>query len=165
MKDVSIMIDDVKFNLRAGIMITCNDEVLVEVNPNLDFVTLPGGRVHALENTKETLIREMTEEMNFELPDTIKLRGIIENFFEFDEKKYHELYFLYKYDIKNDSKLYSDNMINEDSKKTYFKWVKKNELDRVNLLPSILREWALSDGFDQATINDLPIKGKSKINK
>ena len=155
MKDVSVMIEDVKFNLRAGLMITCNDEVLVEVNPEIDFVTLPGGRIHTLENTKEGLFREIKEEMNYELPDDIKLRGIIENFFEYDTKKYHELYFLYKYDINTDNKLYVDDLKNEDSNKSYFKWVKKSELDQVNLLPKILREWSLTDGFDQEIINDL----------
>jgi len=155
MRDVSVMIDDVKFNLRAGLMISCDDEVLVEVNPDIDFVTFPGGRVHTLESTKEGLKREIIEEMNYDLPDDIRLRGLIENFFEYDEKKYHELYFLYKYEIDRNNKLYSNSLKNEDSEKSYYKWVKKTDLDNVNLLPVILRDWALTDGFDHEIINDL----------
>ena len=155
MKDVSIMIDNVKFNYRAGLMIECEDEILVEVNPDIDFVTLPGGRIHTLETSVDGLKREIKEELNYELSDTIKLRGIIENFFGFEEKRYHELYFLYKYKIEKDNSLYSDSLKNDDRDKNYFKWVKKSELDKVNLLPKVLRIWANSEGFDQEFINDL----------
>ena len=40
MKDVSVMIDNVKFNYRAGLIVKCGNEILVELNPDIDFVTL-----------------------------------------------------------------------------------------------------------------------------
>lgn len=97
MKDVSIMIDNVKFNYRAGLIIECGNKILVEVNPDIDFVTLPGGRVKTLESSKEGLKREIKEELDFSIKEKdLCLRGIIENFFEFDNKKYHELFFCTK---------------------------------------------------------------------
>ena len=149
MKDVSVMIEDVKFNYRAGLIIECEDEIIVEVNPEIDFVTLPGGRIKTMETSKEGLRREIQEELDYLLKDEeINLRGIIENFFEYDNKKYHELYFLYKMKINDDNKLYKNELINQDNKKTYFKWVKKDDLTKENLLPEITRQWSKTDGFD-----------------
>lgn len=153
MNDVSIMIENVKFNYRAGLIIECGEEILVEVNPKIDFVTLPGGRVKTMETSKEGLRREIKEELHYSLKDKeYNLRGIIENFFEYDNKKYHELYFLYKIKIDRDHKLYKNGLINQDSKTTYFKWVKKSELAKVNLLPKVLRTWSKTDGFDTAVL-------------
>lgn len=153
MKDVSVMIDNVKFNYRVGLIIECGNEILVEVNPDIDFVTLPGGRVKTLESSKEGLKREIKEELDFSIKEKdLCLRGIIENFFEFDNKKYHELFFLYKITIDKEHKLYGREIVNKDSEKSYFKWVKKSDLTKVNLLPKILRTWAKTDGFDTAII-------------
>ena len=149
MKDITIMIGDVKFNYRAGLIIECGNEILVEVNPDIDFVTIPGGRVKTMETAKEGLKREIKEELNYTIKDKeCNLRGIIENFFEYDGNKYHELYFVYKIKIDSNHKLYGNELINNDSDKTYFKWVKKSELNKVNLLPKTLRALAKTDGFD-----------------
>ena len=53
--DLSIMVENVKFNYRAGLMITKNNKVLVECNPVYDFVTIPGGRVKTLESSIDAL--------------------------------------------------------------------------------------------------------------
>ncbi|MBQ6498153.1 MAG: NUDIX domain-containing protein [Bacilli bacterium] len=153
MKDVSIMIEDVKFNLRAGLMIECEDEILVEVNPEIDFVTLPGGRIKTMESAKEGLQREIYEELKYTVKDEeCTLRGIIENFFEYENKKYHEIYFLYKIKIDKNHILYNDSLVNQDSTNHYYKWVKKNNLTEENLLPEIVRTWAKTDGFDSAVL-------------
>lgn len=153
MKDVSVMIDNVKFNYRAGLIIECGNEILVEVNPDIDFVTLPGGRVKTMESSKEGLKREIKEELDYSIKEkNLCLRGIIENFFEFDNKKYHELFFLYKITINKAHKLYGKEIVNKDSEKSYFKWVKKSDLTKVNLLPKVLRTWVKTDGFDTTII-------------
>lgn len=153
MKDVSVMIDNVKFNYRAGLIIECGNEILVEVNPDIDFVTLPGGRVKTLESSKEGLKREIKEELDFSIKEKdLCLRGIIENFFEFDNKKNHELFFLYKITIDKEHKLYGREIVNKDSEKSYFKWVKKSDLTKANLLPKVLRTWVKTDGFDTTII-------------
>ena len=153
MKDVSVMIDNVKFNYRAGLIIECGNEILVEVNPDIDFVTLPAGRVKTMESSKEGLKREIKEELDYSIKEKdLCLRGIIENFFEFDNKKYHELFFLYKITIDKEHKLYGREIVNKDSEKSYFKWVKKSDLTKVNLLPKVLRTWVKTDGFDTTII-------------
>ena len=153
MKDISIMIDNIKFNYRVGLIIECDNKILIEVNPDVDFVTLPGGRVKTMESSFEGLKREINEELDFELnEDLCNLRGIIENFFEYDNKKYHELYILYKIVINNNHELYNDNLINKDSHNTSFKWINKNDLDKINLLPRVLIDWSKTDGFDSTVL-------------
>lgn len=156
MKDLSVMIDNVKFNYRAGLLIEKGNKVLVECNPAIDFVTLPGGRVQTLESSMDALKREIKEEMNIELDSgRIKMRALIENFFEMDEKKYHELYFLYKLKITSKDTEFKKDMKNIDSKASYYKWVKKEDLEKENLLPVVLRDLVMRNGFETVVINDL----------
>lgn len=156
MKDLSVMIDNVKFNYRAGLLIEKGNKVLVECNPAIDFVTLPGGRVQTLESSMDALKREIKEEMNIELDsERIKMRALIENFFEMDEKKYHELYFLYKLKITSKDTEFKKDMKNIDSKASYYKWVKKGDLEKENLLPVVLRDLVMRNGFETVVINDL----------
>ena len=71
-----------------------------------------------MESSKEGLKREIKEELDYSIKEkNLCLRGIIENFFEFDNKKYHELYFLYKITIDKEHKLYSKEIVNKDSEK------------------------------------------------
>ena len=156
MKDLSVMIDNVKFNYRAGLLIEKGNKVLVECNPAIDFVTLPGGRVQTLESSMDALKREIKEEMNIELDsERIKMRALIENFFEMDEKKYHELYFLYKLKVTSKDTEFKKDMKNIDSKASYYKWVEKEDLEKENLLPVVLRDLVMRNGFETVVINDL----------
>lgn len=156
MKDLSVMIDNVKFNYRAGLLIEKGNKVLVECNPAIDFVTLSGGRVQTLESSMDALKREIKEEMNIELDsERIKMRALIENFFEMDEKKYHELYFLYKLKVTSKDSEFKKDMKNIDSKASYYKWVKKEDLEKENLLPVVLRDLVMRNGFETVVINDL----------
>lgn len=156
MKDLSIMIDDVKFNYRVGLIIKRDDEVLVEVNPDYDFVVFPGGRVKTLENSIDALKRELGEEMQIDISnDKIDMKCLVENFFTLDEKTYHELYFLYKINVSKDDKRFGDDMINHDSVHSYYKWVKYDKLNEVNLLPVVLRNITEDDSFQRLIVNDL----------
>ena len=156
MKDLSIMIDNVKFNYRAGLLIEKNGKVLVECNPEIDFVTLPGGRVKTLESSFEALKREIYEEMQIKIKkEEVNMKAVIENFFEMDNKKYHELYFLYKIKVESGDTRFKEEMKNVDSKASYYKWVKKDKLAEVNLLPVVLREIVKKNKFESVVINDL----------
>ena len=152
--DLTIKLDNAVFNYRIGLMIQRGDSILVEVNPEIDFVVIPGGRVKVLENTLDALKREIKEEMNINVLDfEIKMKALIENFFEMNNKKYHELFILYKMNINEDDNIFTENMINHDSKANYYKWVKIKDLEKVNLLPESLRTLSSDDNF-QNIIND-----------
>ena len=154
--DLSVMVDGVKFNYRAGLLIRRGDKILVECNPEVDFVTIPGGRIKTLESSKEGLIRELSEEMKIAIKeDEIRIKALIENFFNFDDKNYHELYILYKLNVKEDDDRFSDDMINYDSKASYYKWVDRNRLKEANLLPVCVRNLKDDNSFEHLIVNDL----------
>lgn len=148
MSDLSIIIDGVKFNFRVGLLVKMKKQVLVECNQDYDFVVLPGGRVKTLESSEDALIREINEEMKIDLTNyNLEFIGADENFFELDNIKYHELYFIYKIEIDENNEDFKDGMINYDSKVNYYKWVDILDLKEVNLLPKSLINIINSNGI------------------
>ncbi len=156
MSDLSIIIDGVKFNFRVGLLVKKKKQVLVECNPDYDFVVLPGGRVKTLESSEDALIREINEEMKIDLTNyNLEFIGIDENFFELDNIKYHELYFIYKIEIDENNDNFKDGMINYDSKVNYYKWINILDLKEVNLLPKSLISIIDSNGIHHSIQKDL----------
>lgn len=156
MSDLSIIIDRVKFNFRVGLLVKKQKQVLVECNPDYDFVVLPGGRVKTLESSEDALIRKINEEMKIDLTNyNLEFIGVDENFFELDNIKYHELYFIYKIEIDENNDDFKDGMINYDSKVNYYKWVNILDLNEVNLLPKSLINIIDSNGIHHSIQKDL----------
>ena len=156
MSDLSIIIDGVKFNFRVGLLVKMKKQVLVECNQDYDFVVLPGGRVKTLESSDDALIREINEEMKIDLTKyNLEFIGIDENFFELDNIKYHELYFIYKIEIDENNEDFKDGMINYDSKVNYYKWVDILDLKEVNLFPKSLINIIDSNGIHHSIQKDL----------
>lgn len=153
MDDITIMVGNVKFNYRVGLIIKDEENVLVETNPNSNNVFVPGGRVKTLEDTKESLIREMTEEMgiNFKEED-LGLISVFENFFTHNNIKIHELFFAYK--LNNLDKYNINVTKNLDSDSNYYKWVNINDLNRVNLLPTKLIDVIKNNEFKHVVSKD-----------
>ena len=156
MSDLSIIIGGVKFNFRVGLLVKMKKQVLVECNQDYDFVVLPGGRVKTLESSEDALIREINEEMKIDLTNyNLEFIGADENFFELDNIKYHELYFIYKIEIDENNEDFKDGMINYDSKVNYYKWVDILDLKEVNLLPKSLINIIDSNGIHHSIQKDL----------
>ena len=157
MKDISMLVDEnIKYNFRVGLLLEREDEVFVEFNPKIDFTTLPGGRIKALESSKEGLRREMLEEMGIEINiNKLKMKSLLENFFEYNGVKYHEVYILYSLKVSKNDKKYYDNKKNIDSEQSYYRWIKKDKLKEVNLLPEVLIDIAKSKEFKNVIIKDI----------
>ena len=47
-----------------------------------------------------------------------------------------------------------EDMINYDSEKSYYKWVDKDKLDEVNLLPKPIRNISTNDEFESIIVKD-----------
>lgn len=102
MKNVSLYIDNVKLNFRVAIIPYHDGKAMLEKIDRNDFFILLGGRVQIGEDTKSAIVREMEEEIGAVVDEEkLELVYVCENFFIFDEKKVHELIFIYKYDIGN----------------------------------------------------------------
>lgn len=84
-----------RFNFRAVGVAVHHDKVLLHQAEGDSFWSLPGGRVEFGEAAEETLRREMREELGVDV-EVVRLLWLVENFFVYDGKNYHELspYFL-----------------------------------------------------------------------
>ena len=88
-------------NIRAGGIITHNGKILLHHNLNKDHYAILGGRMEIGESSEETVKREYKEELgkDVEIKEYI---ATIENFFEIEKKKYHEIMFIYKLEFVDD---------------------------------------------------------------
>lgn len=154
-KDLSTMIDDIKLNIRVGAIIKQHNKILIEKNNNENFSVIPGGRIKTLENSKDSLLREINEELGINLSnETFELTAIIENFFSFNRKQYHELYFVYKVELTKKYNL-QDGMINLDSKDSKYYFLNPEDFQKENILPTVLKEIVLTNKFNHYIVNNI----------
>ena len=138
--DLKVDIDNVRLNIRAGIIMRYNSEVLIEVSTVGANSTIPGGRVKIGETSLQTIKREAKEEMNFQLDtNKSKLIKVLENFFNIDGKDFHEIYFMYEY-ILNETEYKNLKNVgdNKDNDTTYFTFISKLDTEKYNVLPTAL---------------------------
>lgn len=93
--DLAIKMDDYKLNIRAAGVIIHNGKVLLHKKKSSDHCALLGGHVKIGENSQDTVKREMKEELGKEI-EIIGYISTVENFFELDGLKYHEIMFVHK---------------------------------------------------------------------
>ena len=156
MKDVSVMFDDIKFNYRVGLIIEKNNQIIIESSRVVDFSLIPGGRVKTLESTSQAMKREIKEEMGVDIEESeIVGKGLIQSFFKLDNKRYHELFFIYKLTLSNDDTRFDNVSDNLDSETNYYQWINKNTLEENNVLPNALKDIIDSNEFKNIIINEL----------
>ncbi len=87
-----------RFNFRIAGLGFRNGHVLVHRATHETFWTFPGGRAEIGETSAETLRREMLEEIGVEV--TVgRMLWMVENFFHYEERNYHEIGFYYLMEI------------------------------------------------------------------
>ena len=146
--------DGYVFSYRVAGVAIYDNKLLVHRSVIDDFWSLPGGRCEFLEISKDTLIREMKEEIGVEIR-IIRPLYFVENFFYFEGKNYHELSIFYLIEFPPDSKLVfekdefygKEHEIGFENDEGYgkeleliFKWVEINELEELRLYPLFLRK-------------------------
>ena len=83
-----------RFNYRIAGLGFRDGHVLVHRATHESFWTFPGGRAEIGETSEETLQREMVEELGAEV-EVGRLLWVVENFFDFEKRHWHELGFYY----------------------------------------------------------------------
>lgn len=141
--DLSIMINNIKLNIRVGVIFKYNDKVLVEVpKEHFNNSVIPGGRMKIGEYSIDAIKREIKEEMGIELIDNkLTLINTHEEMFNFSNTDYHEIFFIYKYNVDNND--YNELLKikdNKDNSNSYYKFINYNEFDKYNLLPLAIRD-------------------------
>ena len=142
--DIRISIELGEFKDRAcGIIIVDNKILTVKMNNN-NFYCLPGGHIELGEDSMTGVKREILEEVNFDV-EIEKLISIVENFYEKDNKKFHELGFYYILKPKDIAKVNLNDYVRFENDKGFkvrleFKWVNLNEINNINFKPQFLKE-------------------------
>jgi len=154
MQDVKITTAAGNFKFRVGGILICNDRVLVvEMNDNGHYC-LPGGHVELGEDTKTAVVREMGEELGYEVVDK-QLVAMIENFYYNPRKNnhFHELGYYYIVEPKDMAKCQLDSYMRMEQDKDHvtkldFKWVPLTDLASVDFRPKFLGEQLSQKNFN-----------------
>ena len=155
--DIKFVNDDgIKFNFRVAAIFKNGNKVLLQKNKKSgDYYSLIGGRVKFLEDTKKAMIREIKEEVGVNIKDDeLSLLEVVENFFVYDNTKFHELLFVYKVD--NESINNKDNFYTLDKDKNSInKWYDIDEAKNFDIRPSFAKHWFADTELNHNVINEL----------
>ena len=141
--DLSIMVGDYKLNIRVGVIFNYQGKTLIEIRKDrVGNSVIPGGRIKIGERSDDALIREIKEEMGIILKrNKLIYKSTIEEFFTFDNTKYHEIFFVYIYPVNDElyQKIISieDNL---DNHITEYIFVTYEEFEKCVLLPMKIRD-------------------------
>lgn len=152
--DLTIDLEEYRLNIRAAGVIIHDGKVLVHKNLNNKHYALIGGRVMIGESSEETVKREVFEELGKEV-QIRKYLTTIENFFEKENKKYHEILFLYQLEFVNEEDQKIQEVLDNVEGKEYLKymWLDLNHLEEYELLPKVTKELLMEGKFPNHKIN------------
>lgn len=138
---IHLQTDNITFNLRVVAVFIEGDYVLIHRAESEDFWTPPGGRAELGESTRETVAREMREELEVEV-EVGRLLWVVEYFFDTPERAYHEVDFYYQAHFPPGANItpatplfYGD----EEGLQLLFRWVRLDELEGLRLYPTFLK--------------------------
>ncbi|MGN1201146.1 MAG: NUDIX hydrolase [Candidatus Caccovivens sp.] len=143
--DIKIDNEEGKFKFRVcGILVCDNKYLVVKMNANT-FYCLPGGHVELDEDTDSAILREMREELGFD----VKIKNLIainQNFFKTKTgKPVHELGFYYVVEPVNKDDINKNDYEREELDKgkiqhLEFKWVSKQDLKEIDFKPAFVAD-------------------------
>lgn len=140
--DIQFKIDDIIFNCRAVAIIICDDKILFQKRKQDEFWALPGGKIRVGEMSKETITRELKEELGLVSFNVSDVATVSEYFFEFDKDKYHQFIFGHKVSVLNNEWILKKEEFAgiEEQENLEFRWFELNELETAPIKPDFLKE-------------------------
>jgi ADP-ribose pyrophosphatase YjhB (NUDIX family) len=129
-----------RFNYRIAGVAIHKGRVLVHRGEQDDFWALPGGRGEFMERATDTLRREMHEEIDV-VVGIGRLLWVVEDFFEFQERSFHELALYFLMTLPMDCPLLAQDRFYgvEERNRLIFEWHNLDELPALKLYPAFLR--------------------------
>ena len=121
--DLSILLDNVKLNIKVSVLLETPNGYIFEKD-KYGFYFPIGGRIKLNEDSVKAAKREVKEEIDLDLVDLL-YKGIIENFFMYDNVQYHELIIVYQ-----------ASLIENIDLPDCFYYIKKNEFNQKDIRPS-----------------------------
>lgn len=153
--DITIDVENYKLNVRAAGIIIHNNKILLHRNTNENHYALIGGRVEIGENSVDTVKREIKEELGKDVEITGYI-STIENFFEINGSKYHEIMFVHKIEFTNEEDRNIEYTMKNIEGKDYLKyeWIDLDEIDKYPLMPNIMKDILKEKKFPIHKIHD-----------
>ena len=141
--DIKLDTECGKFKFRVCGILKHKDKYLtVKINNN-SFYCLPGGHVELGEDTNEAVLREMQEELGYEIKIK-KLIAVNQNFFKTnDNKPFHEIGFYYIVEALhsknvNENDYFRDELDKGKIQHLDFKWFSLDELKEIDFRPGFI---------------------------
>ena len=136
---LSFVVGASRFNYRVAGIAVREGHVLVCREDEDDYVMLPGGRVEMGEPSPVALAREIAEELHT-TTEIGPLVFTVENFFERDAQRFHEIGLYYRIELPRDFPFRPDGVCLEtedEGHRLRFRWVAigGDGLREINLLP------------------------------
>ena len=140
-KDISYYNEDAKFkfNFRVAVIANKDNKILLQKCDKDPYYYLIGGRVSLGESTLTAVKREVYEETGIVVRNSeLNLINIVENFFVYNEVKFHELLFIYK--LNNKELLEKDDFKTLDKENSYNVWIDIDKLNELDVRPEIIKD-------------------------
>ena len=129
------------FNVRVAVVLIHRDRLLLQGDHHYSFLVPPGGRCKLHETTSDAARREVAEELGCSA-QIGRLLWLIENFFVLDERRVHELTFLYEAQLPTDYphlEHEGDFLGAEDNPRLFYRWVPLSDLATTEVYPEVIR--------------------------
>jgi ADP-ribose pyrophosphatase YjhB (NUDIX family) len=152
--DLTIDVEDYKLNVRAAGVIIHNNKLLTHRNVNSDHYALVGGRVEIGEDSATTVKREIKEELGKDVEITGYI-ATVENFFEMNGSKYHEILFIHQVEFIDEQDKKIENDLKNVEGKDYLKyeWKELDKIDEYPLFPEEVKNILKENKFPVHVIN------------
>ena len=148
--DIKINTETEKFKFRVcGILRHNNKYLGVKIQDNT-FYCLPGGHAEIGEDTEVAALREMKEELGFEVR-LIRLASIAQNLFETNNGgTFHEMSYYYIVEAVDESLINTNDyeIVENDKgelKTLRFKWFTKEEIAKTDFRPNFVKDMLNDD--------------------
>ena len=137
---INFKIDNGVFNFRVAGLLFYENKVLVHRLINDNFYAFPGGRVEMFEDTENTIIREMNEELGVDVRVN-RLLWIFEHFFNHNNNKYHEICFYYLIECNDNCLLNKGDSfyITEGNNEFEFRWIDLKDIQNEVVYPTFIK--------------------------
>ncbi len=122
-------------NIRVLVVVATPDGYLFEKSNDVYYYTI-GGRVKIHETIAKAAQRELKEELDIKV-ENLELTGLIENFFEMNNREYHELNFVFQIQLESSLDL---QRLEEVADTNGHVLIKKEELEKHDIRPRAISE-------------------------
>ena len=137
--DATFYMKTAVFNYRVAAIMIVDNHVLIHKQVKDEHWALPGGRVELLEDSQTSIVREVKEELGIDVK-VDRLLWFTENFFDYNNKNYHEIGLYYKVSPTDGRfSMQSEAFFGEEGDWLVYQWVPIGQLENILLYPEFVR--------------------------